>query len=423
MNYKELRQKYPEFVYEKFDYKIEGNDLVVNFLFKTTPDLEFSPIIKIKDLPQNFSKTLSKDQLGNFIFHIGLAEVASYWKATCSPKIIIKAGFLDDSQLEYWHDLLTNGMGQFYYENKIDFTEKNFLTLSSLSDNKYSYVVGNDLSGVLIPVGGGKDSAVTLELLKEDIHLGAFMINPTKAAEDIVNVSGIKNKIYIERSLDPKLLELNKKGFLNGHTPFSSVVAFMSILSAYIFKYADVALSNEASSNEENAVYLGYKINHQYSKTYAFENKFRYYVKENIANINYFSFLRPIGEIQIAKIFSKYPKYFSLFRSCNIGQKNNIWCNNCSKCLSTYILLKPFLSDKDLKSIFKVDLINKPSLVETLSELIDSNKVKPFECVGTREELQIALKGNVKDMAKILTIWNKNNNLSEKYNRILKKYV
>jgi hypothetical protein len=112
-------------------------------------------------------------------------------------------------------------------------------------------------------------------------------------------------------------------------------------------------------------------------------------------------------------------KYFTLFRSCNVGQKTNSWCLNCSKCLSTYILLKPFLSETDLLQIFSEDLINKPSLKETLSELIDEDKVKPFECVGTREELQNAINGDLF----LLDSWNGNHNIPTDYEKLLRTEV
>lgn len=64
---------------------------------------------------------------------------------------------------------------------------------------------------------------------------------------------------------------------------------------------------------------FGEKVNHQYSKTYEFENDFAEYSKKYLkANVKYFSFLRPLNEMQIAKIFSRYTKYHKVFKSCNV---------------------------------------------------------------------------------------------------------
>ncbi len=423
MNYLELRKKYPEFIYKEYSYKIVGENLEVEYLFNVD-DIVFKPKIIFKNISVQRFESLDSGVLDNLIFNLGLAEMPSYWKAFTSQKIIIEPGYLDDDQINWWHDLFINGMGQFFYENrlfenKIDFTSKDFLQIVSASNKKFKKDEGIIQNGILIPVGGGKDSAVTLELLKDLVNTTAFMINPTQASKDIVNVSGIKKVIEVVRIIDPQLLDLNKSGFLNGHTPFSSVVAFLSITAAYIYGYDEIALSNEQSSNEENTKYLGYKINHQYSKTFEFENKFRNYVRQYLINVHYFSFLRPLYEIQIAKIFSQMEKYFNFFRSCNVGQKTNSWCRNCSKCLSTFILLKPFVNNEELIKIFGDDLLNKPSLQSILSELVDPDKVKPFECVGTKEELKASIENNLT----MLKNWNEDNNLPKEYAEILRKNI
>ena len=120
----------------------------------------------------------------------------------------------------------------------------------------------------------------------------------------------------MERQIDKELLELNKKGFLNGHTPFSSLLAFLTYAVAYLLDIRYIALSNESSANESNVA--GEKINHQYSKSYEFEQDFKdYCIKYLDKNIEYFSFLRPLNEVQIAALFSQYKKHHRNFKSCN----------------------------------------------------------------------------------------------------------
>ena len=119
-----LRKKYPKFVYEGYSYEIFRNDLKIFFDFRISPDIEFHPQLVIK----NIEKKIPQD-LDNFIFHLGLMEIPSYWKAACSPTIEIKAGYLSKEQIDWWHDFILNGMGQFFYENQINFTKPNFLKI------------------------------------------------------------------------------------------------------------------------------------------------------------------------------------------------------------------------------------------------------------------------------------------------------
>ena len=390
-DYKKLQNLYPKFIYKSYKWTVENNDLLVEFVFSLSEKIILYPKLKFKNIPKEKIVLLKKEVIDNLVFNLGLAEIPSYWKATISPEILIEAGNLDSYQVNWWTDLLEKGMSQFFYENNIDFVSNKLFSIKSNSKAKFVKAVITNNDGVLIPVGGGKDSAVTLELLKDLSDNACFSVNPTKATSNVIKESKVKKLIAVERSIDPLLLKLNSKGFLNGHTPFSSLIAFLSVFSAVIYEYKDVVLSNERSSDEENTIYLGRKINHQHSKTIEFENKFREYNQKYLSNVNYFSFLRPLYEIQISKIFSQMDKYFFSIRSCNVGQSKNIWCCNCSKCLSTYILFYPFVEKERMKKIFPEDIFEKDSLYEILKSLILKDKVKPFECVGTRQELRLAL--------------------------------
>ncbi|MEG2070300.1 MAG: hypothetical protein RR034_02870, partial [Bacteroidales bacterium] len=199
------------------------------------------------------------------------------------------------------------------------------------------------------------------------------------------------DKVILQREIAPKLLELNRAGFLNGHTPFSAMLAFYSLLVSYAVQVREVALSNESSANEPTIP--GTEINHQYSKSLEFEEDFRQYVAENMNDCNhYYSFLRSLTELQIAEHFSQFPQYHSVFKSCNTGSKENKWCCNCSKCLFAYIILSPFIQDEKMIEIFGEDLLNKPTLKPYFDELTGVAQNKPFECVGTIEEVNQALR-------------------------------
>ncbi len=289
---KKFRDKYPKFIYKNFSYRISGKNLEIFFLFEIKPNIFFKQKVIIENVQKSQMGKVGKRILENLIFHLGLIEMLSYWKATCSPEIIIEAGTLNSEQILWWKDLILKGMGQFFYENKIDYRKPNFLKITSKGNNATS----NNLTKqdfvklkekVLVPVGGGKDSVVTLETLssfvkasKEKEKIRCFSLNPTEATMKIIKIAGCLDPIIVKREIDPKLLELNRQGFLNGHTPFSAYLAFLSVLVAKIFDYKYIALSNERSSNEGNLKYLGRVVNHQYSKSFEFEKKFQNYYKK-----------------------------------------------------------------------------------------------------------------------------------------------
>ncbi|MBI2624958.1 MAG: hypothetical protein HYW70_01310 [Candidatus Nealsonbacteria bacterium] len=383
-----------KFVYNDYSYEIKRDNLKIFFHFSIEPNINFYPEITIRKVNKKRLLSIGKNFIDNLIFNLGLAEIPTYWKATCSPEIVIRAGYLDSYQIKWWQNLILKGMGQFFYENKISFLMPGFKIESSIKNHAYRGPL--DRQKTLVAVGGGKDSVVTLETLKKKgKQINCFSLNPTPAAKKIIRIAGCKQPIIVERKIDKKLLELNRKGYLNGHTPFSAYLAFLSVLLGAIFDYKYLAFSNEKSADEGNLKYLGKTINHQWSKGSEFEKLFGQYSKKYLVkNIEYFSFLRHLYEIQIAKLFSKHPKYFYAFMSCNeafktgSGTKKPIkkWCGKCPKCLFVFACLYPFLKEKELIKIFGKNLFDDKKLIPVMEKLIGQRGFKPFECVGTIKE-------------------------------------
>jgi hypothetical protein len=322
-----------------------------------------------------------------------MVELISYWKAACPPEVFIEAGHMDQEQINWWKKLYFNGLGEFFYLNRIEASLTDFMDIKSSGVEHFSKFHFDEKAGYLVPIGGGKDSIVTLETLsRAGNKVIPFIVNPGKASIDTVKNAGHTEEdiITVNRTIDPALTELNRQGFLNGHTPFSAVLAFNSLLAAKLAGINNIALSNESSANE--ATVIGTNVNHQYSKSFEFENDFRDYTKKYISgDFNYFSFLRPLNELQIGKAFSKFPRHFGSFKSCNVGSKRNSWCGKCPKCLFTWIILSPFIGQEKLKEIFGANLFANAELIKTFEELIGKSDVKPFECVGTIEDVNLAL--------------------------------
>jgi hypothetical protein len=298
----------------------------------------------------------------------------------------------------WWRKLYYHGLGEFFYQNKIEATEDDFLQFKYNSNSPeastLSYPHIENSPRVIVPIGGGKDSVVTLEALRIEKEVIPFIINPRGATLDCARIAGFPNEeediVVLHREIDPQLLELNKQGYLNGHTPFSAMLSFYTLLVSYGTATRDVALSNESSANEPTIP--GTKINHQYSKSLEYEDDFRYYVKTFLNDCNhYYSYLRPYTELQIAQMFARHPQYFPVFKSCNAGSKENKWCCNCPKCLFAYIILSPFIDNDTIVSIFGEDLLDKPALQQYFDELCGIAPNKPFECVGTIDEVNKAL--------------------------------
>lgn len=409
-----LRKKYPRFLYKDFEWILRGNNLEILFKFELPPNLSFQPKIKIKNVKKERLKRIKKEVLKNLIFHLGLSEIPSYWKVTCSPRIEIEKGELTKEQIKWWENFLIKGMGQYFFENKINFQKKDFLEISIEKEKKefISYLEKRnaqkenlDPRKFLIALGEGKDSILTLELFKKfqkkfpqkKIKLNCFIVNPNQAHFKILKKAQIKHPLIVQREIDKKLFFLNQKNFLNGHVPITGCYSFLGILVSFLFDFGNLVFSNERSAEEGNLEYRGEIINHQYSKTFEFEKKLNSYLKKYlIADLNYFSFLRPLYEIQIAQLFSHFSQYFPLFLSCNQGKKiksitkSLTWCQKCPKCFFVFLILYPFLKKEELKKIFSQNLFEKKEFSSLIEKLIAKKAFKPFECLGTKKETLVA---------------------------------
>ena len=396
-----LRKKHPRFVYRSYSWQVKHGNLEISFDFCIEPDIQLKPRIIIKNIDKQRMDKIGDRVIDTFVFHLGLIEIPSYWKLTCSRDIVIEAGHITKEQTDWWRDLVLNGMGQFFYENEIDWRTADFLRLRPQSIKTYKRFSGELKNRYLVPVGGGKDSIVTLERLK-NYKANAFVVNPTRFTRNVLNRAKIKNPIVVERKLDRTILKMNEKGYLNGHTPFTALLSFLSVFCAVLFDYKHIAFSNEKSSNEGNVEYLGKTINHQYSKSSEFEKKFKEYCYKYLTkDVRYFSYLRSYTELQISKMFSKYTKYLPVFSSCNLGpKKGKKWCGKCPKCLFVYMTLYPFLKKKELVKIFGKDLFQSKELLPIMKSLIGRGKTKPFECVGTYRESRQALNMSLKKAKK-----------------------
>ncbi|MFZ4522584.1 MAG: hypothetical protein ACOYNC_12820 [Bacteroidales bacterium] len=397
-DYLQFREEFPVFTFEKQEYVLTPAGLDIRYTFDLSGKHQFHPSLFIPRRSVFLPDDEIGDRLDNIVFSLGMIELISYWKAACSPTVVIKPFRLHPEQQAWWKKLYFNGLGEFFYLNSISATEENFMNLEVAPDIisapmasliNLPHVQENK---VIVPIGGGKDSAVTLELLSQNKVCTPLIINPRGASLQTIYAKGYSREqlIEIKRTIDPFLLQMNDRGFLNGHTPFSAMLAFVTVLSAIMTGSRNIALSNESSASEPTIE--GTEINHQYSKSLQFETDFRTYVKKWISpDINYFSFLRPLNELQIAFLFARLPQYHPVFKSCNVGSKTDTWCGHCAKCLFTYTMLSPFLKEDQLVEIFGTNLFNDESLIPILEQLTGIAEEKPFDCVGTIREVNLAL--------------------------------
>ena len=316
----------------------------------------------------------------------------SYWKLYCPKHMSTGSIILTAPQAQFWNTVYTKGLGEFFYGNAIDFA--GLVQFPYKSDAAAEPISVSSVSGSLVQLGGGKDSVVTGELLREySVSFDLACLNTSSVQKNVARVMD-KTVMDVQRILDPRLFELNKQsGVYNGHIPISAVYAFVDLLIAVLYGYHYIIASNEESASYGNVRYNGEEINHQWSKSWEFEQLFRRYVADFITpSVSYFSLIRPLKEIRIVELFTRYKQYFPVFSSCNANfriqnpRKGTLWCGECPKCAFVFLLLSAFLPKQEMMKIFHKNLFVDSKLLSTFEELLGLARFKPFECVGTPEE-------------------------------------
>ena len=162
------------------------------------------------------------------------------------------------------------------------------------------------------------------------------------------------------RTLAPELFELNRQGAWNGHIPVTAVNSAIMVLAALVQGVDQVVFSNERSVSYGSQIAGTGEVNHQWSKGWAFEKAFGEYVQQHIAaDLNYYSLLRPLSELAVARQFAKTDFYDAHFSSCNrnfhiLGERPvNRWCGVCPKCHFVFLALAPFMPKTRLVRIFE----------------------------------------------------------------------
>lgn len=334
-------------------------------------------------------------------FHLThLMAGISYYKAALPREIRIETRAPGPLSARLLAECYRNGLGEFAYRNRLGLEGRaQFVHGASAPPEPVPLA-----AGTVVPLGGGKDSLVSCAALVDaGIGFRTLAVGQAPLLGAVAELTGAGH-IAIERHLDPHLFELNRAGAYNGHVPISAILACVMLAGALLYGYDTVVMSNERSAEEGNLTLAdGFTVNHQYSKTLVFERAFAEAVAaEVLPGFRYFSLLRSLSELAVARRFAALTRYHAAFSSCNAnfrisGPPSQRWCRNCPKCRFVFLALAPFLERPALERMFGGDLLADPDQEAGYRALCGLDGAKPFECVGEVAECRAAIRALAKD--------------------------
>jgi hypothetical protein len=394
---------HPAFSFDRFAFThraIEGRRVRLGYAL-TSRDGARVDFEESLDLPESLGPLTGADDptVARALLGAHLAAGTSYWKTCIANDLVVEGASLSDEDARFWSDVYTLGLGEFFYRNGIDPTGR--AAFRSTSGSALPAARARDAAPgpTLILWGGGKDSAVSHEVLKAAGEAHELLSIGRPEWEWVRRSAAVAGGALhvVARRLDPKLSEMNAAGALNGHVPVNAILAFSGTLVAMLASRPSVIASNEASASFGNASWHGIDVNHQWSKSLGFERSMRAWLRHNaIGGQEYVSLLRPLSELRIMKAFATHPEYFDTVTSCNAnftqsGPAAKRFCLSCAKCVFVSLIARPWLDDAAYHALFGGDALADPANVTFVEELLGVRGTKPFECVGTPDETLAAL--------------------------------
>lgn len=249
-------------------------------------------------------------------------------------------------------------------------------------------VDGDGPARSLLPFGGGKDSTFTLSLLDD---VTALSIHATDVQRRVAAAAGV-TLLEVDRTLDPLLAIRTAEGGLNGHVPITAINSSVSAVVAALCGFDEVVLANERSSEEPTLFVDGVPVNHQYSKSFAFEQVLAAALAP--AGVRYFSMVRAWSELAIAGALAPKGVLRNAILSCNRAfsltrtPTEMTWCRNCAKCRFTFLSFAVFSTPEEMVEMFGGNMLDDRSQLEGFRALWSD---KPFDCVGELAESAIAM--------------------------------
>jgi hypothetical protein len=320
----------------------------------------------------------------------------SYYKAGVPPAIALDEGPLDDATADLVEAVYRNGLGEFAWQNRLDLDARIAFPRAAGATARRAPPLGLQRR-TLVPIGGGKDSLVTVELLRAaDEPATCAWVGGSQLIAACAARTGLAS-LAIGRTLSPVLFELNRRGAWNGHIPVTAINSAILVCAALLYGHDAIAFSNERSASSATLEDGGREVNHQWSKGWAFEQRFGDWVHAYVApDLDYFSLLRPLSELAVTRLFAKLTRYHDCFSSCNrnfriLGERpESRWCGQCPKCHFVFLALAPFVAKPQLVAIFGRNLLDDDSLAVGFDALVEWHAHKPFECVGEARESRAA---------------------------------
>lgn len=358
----------------EYHYEIAGSEYINSITF-----------------PANLSEALRQQAcpaMDQLLTAIGLFLAPFFFRMTDFQTVAVRTTTFDAPSKRFLESCLQGMLGEFRFLQGLDPSRRVEIDVpegGAIEPMRY-----DTPSELMLCNGGGKDTVVCAELLKAaEIDFTWFSVHMNAARQRVIDRSGVSASVHVDYSIDDRIDQ--EQVYAWGHVPRTPINSSLALLIAILKRVPYVTLGNEYSANEGNVQFKGTTVNHQYAKSFEFERGFAQFIRSRITtSTQVFSMLRPFHDLQLAGMLADRPEHLGTFVSCNRGILQDQWCKECEKCAFVALAIGAFLGREGVLNIFGEDVFLRPKIRRHILDLV-VGAVKPWECVGTRDECLTAL--------------------------------
>lgn len=326
----------------------------------------------------------------NILINIGMVFLVNLAEIVLPQKIEVRTAFTQ-KQIDFWRKIYKKiAIEKIFLEN-LDPSILDIPWKTNPADNPTLQKFNTNTSkNTLLCMSAGKESITALRLLHKQYNLSLFSLETNeniyrkKSFDSLSSVfpsiESITNESEIRKLLKKRYKQNQYGRFTTG------LLVFQCLL--FTDKFSKVIINNEYSANFGNTIYKNHEVNHQYVKSFDLAYDINNYIHRFITSD--FSYISPffgLYEYKILDLFFREKKYINLWTSCNRNNKKN-FCSSCFKCSFTYIIALAYKDKSFLTHFFEKDMLQ--NLFLTLP-LMHFDTIKPFDCVGEKKEVWVAL--------------------------------
>ena len=343
---------------------------------------------------------LSEHSLRIAAAHAALANLVDLNSITLPREVVIEGIELSKDALEFWERTARNIAVERLVEDNLPshVLDARWRSRSSLR-GRMEPLPQAAPRGQLLGMSGGKESLAALKMMGDESACSLFFLHyPDRGWHH-----GGRLFRFFQRTHDcwkvrtditrtgPLAREFNCNAygmFVIGQIAYSALLL--------MDRFSAISIGNEFSANFGNGMHEGIPVNHQYDKSFTFARELNAYLAQHVTDE--FTHTSPFWmwyEYRIAREFFSDDRCLKQWCSCNNSTAARLFCGACAKCAFVFLLGAAHADPLKIRRLMGANMLDDLELIRPLA---DPEARKPLECVGTKEEVWVALED----------IWQKN---------------